>query len=147
MKIAGSHLLPFDRQKTYYSLQDPAVAVRCLPDFESLEEISKDEYAVTMRLAFDKLSGVFTGKIKITGTQPPHSFKILVEGDVMFSFVKGEGVISLKPASNGTELTYDGDVQVAGAVAALGQRVINTTAKLMIRKFFDKFTEEVKSQT
>jgi carbon monoxide dehydrogenase subunit G len=146
LRIAGSHFLPFDCHKTYRSLHDPALSIRCLPDFERLERLEEDHYAVTIRLSFATLSAVFTGTIKIVDPQPPTSFKILVEGDVMFGFVKGEGLMQLKPFNDGTALTYDGDVQVAGAIAALGQRVIDTTAKAMIRKFFDKFIDEVNKQ-
>jgi hypothetical protein len=97
-----------------------------------------------MRLTFATLPGAFTGSIKIVEPDPPNSFKILVAGDVMLDFFKGEGIMRLKPAREGTELTYDGDVQVGGILARLGQRVIDNTAKLMIRRFFDKFVQEVK---
>jgi carbon monoxide dehydrogenase subunit G len=146
LRIAGFHTLPFDCEKTYRSLQDPAISLRCLPDFEALERVGEDEYAVTMRLALGTLSGVFTGSIKIAEPDPPKSFKILVEGNVMFSFVKGEGLMHLTPSNGGTELTYDGDLQVGGIIAAVGQRLIDSTAKTMIRKFFEKFIEEVKSK-
>jgi len=33
---------------------------------------------------------------------------------------------------------YDGDVQVGGTIAAVGQRFIDSTAKMMIKRFFDK---------
>jgi carbon monoxide dehydrogenase subunit G len=144
LRITGSYFLPFNCEKTYTALQDPAVAIRCLPDFETLERVGPDEYAVTMRLTFATLPGAFTGSIKIVEPDPPNSFKILVAGDVMLDFFKGEGIMRLKPAREGTELTYDGDVQVGGILARLGQRVIDNTAKLMIRRFFDKFVQEVK---
>jgi hypothetical protein len=55
--------------------------------------------------------------------------------------------MSLNSASpESTELVYDGDVQVGGTIAAVGQRMIDTTAKMMIRKFFEKFVTEVKDQ-
>ena len=146
MRILGSHFLPFTCEQTYRSLQDPAISVRCLPDFESLEQIGPDEYAVTIRLSVATLSGVFTGIIKVVDPHPPTSFRILVEGDLMFAFVKGEGLLQLKPSNEGTTLDYDGDIQVGGIIASLGQRVIDSTAKTMIRKFFDKLIEEVRKQ-
>jgi carbon monoxide dehydrogenase subunit G len=33
---------------------------------------------------------------------------------------------------------YEGDAQVGGTMAAVGQRLIDGTAKMMIKKFFDK---------
>ena len=73
---------------------------------------------------------------------------MIVEGAGKVGFLKGEGLINLNPsAAGGTDLTYDGDVQVGGTIAAVGQRMIDTTAKMMIRKFFDKFVDEVRIGT
>ena len=52
--------------------------------------------------------------------------------------MKGEGLLKLAPAGEGTEVTYEGDVQVGGTIAAVGQRLIDATAKMMIKRFFDK---------
>ena len=48
----------------------------------------------------------------------------------------------LKPDDGGTEVAYEGDVQVGGTIAAIGQRLIDGTAKTMIKKFFDKLASE-----
>ncbi len=77
---------------------------------------------------------------------PPERFRILAEGSGLIGSLKGEGELTLTAAAHGCcGLTYDGDVQVGGSIVAAGQRVIDSTAKLMIRKFFEKFVEEVKS--
>ena len=36
------------------------------------------------------------------------------------------------------QVSYEGDVQVGGTIAAVGQRLIDGTAKMMIKRFFDK---------
>ena len=41
------------------------------------------------------------------------------------------------------EVTYDGDVQVGGAIAAVGQRLIDTTARMMIKRFFDNLAKHL----
>ena len=135
--------MPFDCGKTYRSLHDPAILARCVQGCDALEQIGRDEYALNVQVSLAQFSGVFQGKIKTSEANPPHSFKILVEGDVIFGFLKGEGFMKLTPSAKGTDLAYDGDVQVGGTIAALGQRMIDSTAKAMIRKFFDKFIEEI----
>ncbi len=147
MKIFGTFTLPFAREKTYQNLHDPAILARCLPGCDALEKAGEDEYAMTIKLALAGFSGLFAGKIKVTEARPPHSFKMLVEGSGKAGSLKGEGLITLSPSGTGTELAYDGDVQVGGAIAAAGQRTIDSTAKMMIRKFFEKFMEEVNAKT
>ena len=39
-------------------------------------------------------------------------------------------------------MTYEGEVQVGGTIAAVGQRLIDTTAKMMIKRFFEKLATE-----
>jgi carbon monoxide dehydrogenase subunit G len=143
LRIAGSCTLPFDCEKTYRSLHDPAILARCLQGCDDFQQIGPDEYALNMNVSLAAFSGPFSGRIKTTEANPPHSFKIFVEGDVVFGFLKGEGFMRLTPSPQGAELAYDGDVQVGGTIASLGQRIIDSTAKMMIRKFFDKFIEEI----
>jgi carbon monoxide dehydrogenase subunit G len=58
-------------------------------------------------------------------------------------FVKGEGEVSLAPDEAGTLVSYDGDVQVGGAIAAVGQRLLDTTSKFVIRKFFESVGKQI----
>ncbi len=59
--------------------------------------------------------------------------------------MKGEGLLALQPSpDHAVDVAYDGDVQVGGTMAARGQRLIDTTWKMMIKRFFDKLNEELK---
>jgi carbon monoxide dehydrogenase subunit G len=56
--------------------------------------------------------------------------------------MKGEGLLTLSPAGAGTSVQFDGDVQVGGTIAAVGQRLLDTTARMLIKKFFDRLAVE-----
>jgi uncharacterized protein len=86
------------------------------------------------------ISGAFDGKVRITDQQPPTSFKLIVEGTGKIGFMKGEGLLKLTSSADGTEVLYEGDVQVGGTIAAVGQRLIDATARMMIKRFFDKLS-------
>ena len=109
-----------------------------MPGCESLEKIGDDEYKMKMKMALASLSGNFDGKVRITGQAPPESFKLTVEGSGKVGFMKGEGNLKFTAKDAGTEVSYEGDVQVGGTIAAVGQRLIDGTAKMMIKRFFDK---------
>jgi carbon monoxide dehydrogenase subunit G len=66
----------------------------------------------------------------------------VVEGSGKIGFMKGDGVLTLAPKDGGTEVTYDGEAQVGGTMAAVGQRLIDTTARMLIKRFFDKLSAE-----
>ena len=88
-----------------------------------------------MKMALAAVSGSFDGKVSIADQQPPNSFRLLVEGTGKIGWMKGGGLLTL---SDGTEVKYEGDVQVGGTIAAVGQRLVDTTAKMLIKRFFER---------
>ena len=142
MKISGSTLLAVPPERAYAMMQDPEMLARAMPGCESLESIGTNEYRMKMKMAMASLSGAFDGKVRITDQQPPSSFRLIVEGSGKIGFMKGEGLLKLSEAAEGTDVAYEGDVQVGGTMAAVGQRLIDATAKMMIKKFFDKLTSD-----
>ena len=141
MKISGSYTLPLPPERTYQMMQDPEVLARAIPGCQGLEKTGEGEYRMKMQMALASLSGAFEGRVRITDQTPSSSFRLLVEGAGRIGFVKGEGLLKLRAADGGTEVSYEGEAQVGGTIAAVGQRLIDGTAKMMIKKFFEKFAE------
>jgi uncharacterized protein len=140
VKISGSYKLAVPQEQAYKMMQDPEVLARAMPGCEALEKIGENEYRMKMKMMLASISGVFDGKIRIADQNPPFSFRLIVEGSGRPGFIKGDGLLKLAPAEAGTEVSYDGDVQVGGTIAAVGQRLLDGTAKILIKKFFDKLT-------
>lgn len=138
MKISGSYKLAVPQQRAYEMMQDPEILARAMPGCEGLEKIGENEYGMKMKMVLASLSGLFEGKVRIADQNPPSGFRLIVEGSGRPGFIKGDGLLTLTPADNGTDVSYDGDVQVGGTIAAVGQRLLDGTAKILIKKFFDK---------
>ena len=144
MKISGSHTLPVPRERAYTLLQDPEVLARSIPGCDSLVKTGENEYQMKMKMALASISGAFDGKVRIADQNPPDSFRMTVEGTGKIGFMKGEGLLKLTPNGDATDVGYEGDVQVGGTIAAVGQRLLDTTSKMMIKRFFDKLAAEAK---
>jgi len=142
VKISGSHTLAAPPEKVYALMQNPGALARAIPGCESLEKIGEDEYRMKMKMALASFSGAFEGKVRITDQNPPQSFRLIVEGSGKLGFMKGDGLLKLVAGGDGTEVSYEGDAQVGGTMAAVGQRLIDGTAKMLIKKFFEKLAEE-----
>jgi carbon monoxide dehydrogenase subunit G len=142
VKVSGAYRLAMPRERAYALLQDPLILARCMPGCESLEKIGEDEYAMRMTMALAAVSGKFDGKVRITEAQPPVQFRLTVEGAGKIGFMKGGGLLTLSEADGATDVRYEGEVNVGGTIAAVGQRLIDTTAKMMIKRFFDKLAGE-----
>jgi carbon monoxide dehydrogenase subunit G len=142
VKVAGVYRLDMPRETAYARLQDPAVLARCMPGCESLEKIGEDEYAMRMKMVLAAVSGKFDGKVRITEAIPPAQFRLHVEGAGKIGFMKGDGLLSLTEAECATDVQYDGEVHVGGTIASVGQRLIDGTAKMLIKRFFEKLSKE-----
>jgi len=143
MKIHGSHKVPLPTERAYAILQDPVILAACMPGCEGLEKIGEDSYRMKMKMVMAAMSGQFDGKVRITEQNPPESFKLAVEGNGKIGFMKGEGLLTLTAdGDQSTDVRYDGDVNVGGTIAAVGQRLIDSTSKMMIKRFFDKLCEK-----
>ena len=142
MKISGTHTLPLPQERAYALMQDPAMLARAIPGCEGLEHTGPGEYRMKMKMALASLSGAFDGKVRISEQNPPSSFRLVVEGSSKIGFVKGDGLLKLTPSGDATEVSYEGDAQIGGTMAAVGQRLIDSTARMMIRKFFEKLAAE-----
>jgi carbon monoxide dehydrogenase subunit G len=141
VKISGAYTVAAPKEKVYALLQDPEILAKCMPGTDHLEKIGPDEYEMKMKMAIASFSGLFGGKVKIVDANPPDHFKLLVEGSGKVGFLKGQGLLTLASAGDATQIQYEGDVNVGGTIAAVGQRLLDTTSKMIIKKFFEKFSE------
>jgi carbon monoxide dehydrogenase subunit G len=142
MKVAGAYRLAMPRERAYALLQDPVILARCMPGCESLEKIGEDEYAMRMKMVLAAVSGKFDGKVRITDAVSPEQFRLHVDGTGKIGFMKGDGLLVLTEAEGATDVQYDGEVHVGGTIASVGQRLIDGTAKMLIKRFFDKLGTE-----
>ena len=148
MKLAGQQILPAPQDVVWRALLDPGVLSRTLPGCESLDPVGPDAYRMRMKLAIAGVQGLFDGKVSITEQDPPHSYRLNVEGRGKIGFVNGGGVLRLEPSGGGgdspaTLVHYEGEVKVGGMIASVGQRLLGMTSKMMIRRFFSALASEI----
>ncbi len=145
MKIGGSYTVPLAPPRAYGMLQDPEILARCMPGCDHLAKIGEDEYEMKMKMVISSVQGLFAGKVRLADQSPPDSFRLIVEGAGKVGFLKGEGLLTLALVEASTEVKYEGEVQVGGMIAGVGQRLLDATAKLVIKKFFEKFVVQADS--
>ena len=139
MHIEGSYSLPGSPETVYASLMDPVVLADCLPGCQQLVAAGEGVYNMKMKVALAALSGDFAGRVAMEDPVPPSSYRLRVEGTGRIGFLNGQGELRLSPVEGGTTLvSYQGEVHTGGTIAAVGQRLLDTTARMMIRRFFEK---------
>jgi hypothetical protein len=137
VKVTGSHLINAPRQRVWQSLNDPGFLKTCLPGCESLEVIGPDQYQAVMTVGIAAVKGKYTGTVTLSEKEPPQRFTMQVQGKGTGGFMQGTGVLELSEDPQGTKVTYQGDVQVGGPIASIGQRLLEGVAKLIVGQFFN----------
>jgi hypothetical protein len=139
MKIEGEYVFEGEQEDVWKLVRDPEVLASCLPGTQSLQQVGENEYAGEIKVRIGPISGAFAGKIFVTNEVPPVSCTLTVEGTGKIGFLKGTGNIDMTDQGEGkTLMKYNGEVQIGGKVANVGQRLFDTVSKGMIKQGLDK---------
>jgi carbon monoxide dehydrogenase subunit G len=147
MKLAGEYIFDGPREEVWTIVRDPEILATALPGTQSLEQVSENEYAGKMHVRIGPVSGVFAGKIVVSDEVPPESCTLAVDGRGAPGFAKGTGHVQLFENEDGrTLLKYEGDMQVGGRLASVGQRLIDTASKSMIRQGLESLNNSLRAR-
>lgn len=141
MKLQGHYDLPAPRDRVWQALLDPEQLAKAMPGCEKLEAVGPGEYRATLKVGVAAVKGTFEGKVKLSDVQPPNRYTMMVEGSGSPGFVRGEAVMELSEVEGGTRVAYEGDVQIGGLIAGVGQRMLGGVAKMMVDQFFSRVAE------
>lgn len=87
-------------------------------------------------------------KIEILDPEPPHKYVLKVAGLGALGHMNALVNISLSEPEEGqpTMLSYEGEAEIGGKVAKVGQRVLSSVANLVTNQFFGSFAKVIKQQ-
>ena len=147
MKLQGEYIFDGPREEVWEIVRDPEVLATALPGTQSLELVGENEYAGKMNVRIGPVAGVFAGKIVVSDEVPPESCTLEVEGKGAPGFGSGTGHVQLVELEDGqTLLKYEGDMQVGGKIASVGQRLIDTASKSMISQGLESLNNSLKAR-
>ncbi len=145
MEIKGTYTINVKPERVYEILTNPEALGRCLPGTQELALIEENTYSLAINAGVGAIKGSYSGTVKLEDMRPPEHYRMIVDVKGKTGFVKGAGEIDLAAEGDGTEITYSGTVQLGGPVAAVGQRLHSSTAKLMTRQLFGAIEAEAKA--
>ena len=137
MKVSGNFKLNLSQQDTWDALTDIDVLQKAIPGVDSIEEVGPDEYSARMTVGIGIVRGKFSGRVKLSDLDEPNSYRMAVTGDGPGGWIKGSGVLSLEEETPGaTRVSVEGDTQVGGLLARVGQRMIGNASNTLMKQFF-----------
>jgi len=135
MKLQGEYRFDGPREQVWELMRDPEALAAALPGTQSLEQVGENEYAGKMHVRVGPVSGVCSGRVKISDEVPPERYTLPVDGRGAPGFARGTGRVQLEAQEDGTTLLrYEGDLQVGGKLASVGQRLLDSVSKSMTRQ-------------
>lgn len=147
MKLNGEYTFDGPREEVWKILRDPDVLILALPGTKRLKQIGEDQYEGELQVRIGPIAGSFGGKLTVSNEHPPESVTLTVEGAGKIGFAKGSGdVLLIDQGSAKTLVKYDGELQIGGKVASVGQRLFDTVSKGMIKQGLDILNETLQAQ-
>jgi len=138
MKVQGEHLFKGTPQQVWELFRDTQVMAAALPGTRKMELVGENKYQAVMQVRVGPVAGEFSGELLISNEKYPESYTMTVEGRGKPGFLKGVGDVTLEAKSEDeTLMGYEGEVQIGGRLAAVGQRLIDTVSKSIISQAFE----------
>ncbi len=142
MKIEGEYTFDGTREQVWDVVRDPEILAAALPGTQSLDQVSENEFQGEMHVRIGPVAGLFSGRVVISDEVPPESLTMTVEGKGKPGFIKGTGSVELiSQEANKTLMHYHGDMQIGGRLASVGQRMMESGSKSLLKQGLDSLNQ------
>jgi carbon monoxide dehydrogenase subunit G len=136
MHITGTYSFAALPAAVWDLLMDTRAIAACLPGCRELRDLGDDLYTAELNVAVAAVSGHYGATIAIKDKIPPTSYRLAIEASGRMGFVKGEARVTLAEKDGQTTVAVDATADVGGAVARVGQRLIEGVARMTMDRFF-----------
>jgi carbon monoxide dehydrogenase subunit G len=143
VKLEGSYTFDAPRELVWEMFFDPQVLARTMPGCEKLDLVDENTFEGKMRMQVGPVQGVFKGTVVLSDLQEPETYHMQVDGQGPSGFMKGEGDIRLEQTAEGTVMHYVGEAQVGGRIAQVGQRLMDSSARAIVKQSLDNLAKQV----
>ena len=136
MDIKGTYTFDAPIARVWDLLMDPAAIAACIPGCQELSPIGEDRYRAVLVIPVSVITGNYTGTVGLTDKVPLESYRLSLEGSGRGGFVRGQSTITLSDRGEQTVVEIDGQVQVGGAIARVGQRLLEGVSRMLMDQFY-----------
>src|SRR5215510_374469 len=124
MDVSGEYTFDAPQNMVWDALLDPNVLGSIMPSGKGFEQTGDNEYAGVLEVKVGPVQGTFQGEIKLTDIKAPETYQMSVDGKGATGFVKASGGLVLTTQGEQTHMSYNGQAQIGGRIASVGQRLL-----------------------
>jgi carbon monoxide dehydrogenase subunit G len=145
VKLAGDYRFQAPVAEVWKALLDPVILAAVMPGCEKLDLVD-GSYVGELNIKVGPVQGKFQGKVDLSDVEQEKGYTMVIDGRGAPGFVKAKATVKLTPEGDETKMEYDGDAQVGGRIASVGQRLIDTSAKAIIKESLEGLNANVKAR-
>ena len=145
MKVQGSYAFEADIQTVWDSLLSPDTLAGCIPGCDSIAPAGEDAYEIALTVRVAAVSGAYKGRVSIENKRHLESYRMVVTGSGRGGSVRGAGDLRFSESDGKAVVEVEGDTQVTGVVARVGQRLLGGASRMMMNQFFDCLKTKVEN--
>jgi uncharacterized protein len=147
LKIEGDYTFNGPQKAAYEVVHDPNMLLLAIPGESTMQEVSPNVYEGTIKLKIGPVNGQFAGTYNVSEDVPPQSFTMVVKGKGAAGFAEGVGKVTFTQLEDGRTLfKYTGELNIGGKLASVGQRLIDSVSKSMLKSGLEKLDKEIEKR-
>jgi 2-furoyl-CoA dehydrogenase large subunit len=134
---AGEETFAIPRQQLWDTLLDPEALQAIVPGCHAVERMSATHFRAEVTLGVGPVKGYYVVEILLSDLEEPQSATLTGTATGTLGSGSGSGQVNLlETPEGGTRLVYDYRATVGGKVAAVGGRLLDGAARMVIGQFF-----------
>jgi len=132
----GEVFVPASPEAVWRMLLDVDTLAAVIPGCHAVEKLSDSHFHADVTLGVGPVKGRYRAEVRLSDLVPPRSATLHGSARGALGFGRGTGQVTLTLTATGTQLSYRYSAQIGGKVAAIGGRLLDAAARLVIRQFF-----------
>ena len=144
MIVEGKYTFPASRTVVWNLLLDPDVLGKSMPGAATIHRTAPDRYEGKMGIGIGPITAAeFALTIVLSDVVEHERYTMDIDGRGGAGFSRGRAVVSLTDNGAGTAMHYQADLQVGGKIAAIGQRLLDSVSKMLLRQGLEAMSTEL----
>ena len=142
LRANGSIEIAAPPERVFAVLLDPVALAKVIPGCHALDAIGPNSYRADVMVGVGLVKARYSAQINLSEIDAPRSLRLSGQGSSSLGTGAGSGAVRLEPTAEGTRLHYDYAAQVGGKVAAVGSRMLEGAARIVLAQLFESLGRE-----
>jgi carbon monoxide dehydrogenase subunit G len=146
MHFEGHETINAPIAEVWAFFMDPHKVAACAPGYQSMEVLSPTHFKPRVGVGIGVVKATFTLDVQLDELREPEHVLVKAHGVAAGSAVDIHGGANMTVQSpTVTEMDLKADVIVSGAIASVGARLMEGTARKLTARFFECVREKVEA--